>query len=234
MRGPVTFFLIILAVIFVMSVFFRVSDIRVAGNQHYSNQEIINAIDIEEGDNLFFFDRFAAVSRVFAKLPYIEEVVITRNLPNRVIIEVSETKAIAYVKIGAELWTLDHNCKILGKATEDEKESLVPVVGLNPDTMLINEKLKTKEEGTRTVDFLEAILSQLQGRGMLAETTKIDFSSTNNVELYYEGKYLIRLGDPSYVDQKFSMVAGAISQLKAGDIGIIDVTNGKSVTFSPY
>ena len=67
--GPVMFFLVIVAVIFVMSVFFRVSDIQVRGNTHYTDEEIIRAIDIEEGDNLFFFDRFAALSRVFAKLP---------------------------------------------------------------------------------------------------------------------------------------------------------------------
>ena len=72
--GPIVFFLVIVAMIFVMSVAFRVSDIRVEGNTHYTDQEIIQAIDIEEGDNLFFFDRFAALSRVFAKLPYVEEV----------------------------------------------------------------------------------------------------------------------------------------------------------------
>ena len=72
--GPMMFFLVIVAVIFVMSVFFRVSDIQVEGNTHYTDEEIIRAIDIEEGDNLFFFDRFAALSRVFAKLPYVEEV----------------------------------------------------------------------------------------------------------------------------------------------------------------
>ena len=69
LSGPIMFFLVVVAVIFVMSVFFRVSDIQVRGNSHYTDEEIIRAIDIEEGDNLFFFDRFAALSRVFAKLP---------------------------------------------------------------------------------------------------------------------------------------------------------------------
>ena len=233
-KGPLTFFISILAIIFVMSVLFRVSDIAVNGNSHYTDQEIINAIDIEEGDNLFFFDRFAAVSRVFAKLPYIEEVQIIRNLPNRVIIDVSETKAIAYIQLGNELWTLDHNCKVLGKANEDEKRSLVPIVGLDPDTLLINERLKTKGESTRSVDFLENILMQLQGRNMLADTTRIDFSDPDNVEFNYAGKYIIRLGDPYGIEYKFSMIVGAINQLKPGDIGIINVKDGKSVHFSPY
>ena len=45
--GPMMFFLVIVAVIFVMSVFFRVSDIQVEGNTHYTDEEIIRAIDIE-------------------------------------------------------------------------------------------------------------------------------------------------------------------------------------------
>ena len=50
--GPIMFFLVIVSVIFVMSVFFRVSDIQVRGNTHYTDEEIIRAIDIEEATGL--------------------------------------------------------------------------------------------------------------------------------------------------------------------------------------
>ena len=48
--APVVFVLVVLGIIFVMSVVFRVSDIQVEGNTHYTDEEIIRAIDIEEGD----------------------------------------------------------------------------------------------------------------------------------------------------------------------------------------
>ena len=67
--GPVVFVLVVLGIIFVMSLLFRVSDIQVEGNVHYTDEEIIRAIDIEPGDNLFFFNRFAAFARVYSKLP---------------------------------------------------------------------------------------------------------------------------------------------------------------------
>ena len=95
-----TFAVVVIAIVFLMSVFLRISDISVEGNEHYSDEEIISAIDIEQGDNLFFFDRFAAVSRVFAKLPYVEEVSLERQLPNKVIITVQECKALAYIAGG--------------------------------------------------------------------------------------------------------------------------------------
>ena len=55
---PLTFIVVIVTAIFVMSLFFRVEEIEVEGNTHYTDEEIIRAIEIEEGDNLFFFDVF--------------------------------------------------------------------------------------------------------------------------------------------------------------------------------
>lgn len=232
--GLVMFAVIVIAAIFVMSISFRVKDIRVTGNEHYTDSEIINAIDIEEGDNLFFFDRFAAISRVFAKLPYVEEVSVTRNLPDRVVIHVRESKAIGFIKMGTELWTLDHNCKVLGKAAEGEEETLIQIDGLQPGTMFINEPLTLTEGGDRTLDYLKTVLNEIQGRNMTEHIKKLDFTNANAVEMYYDNLYTIDLGDPYGTDHKFGMIVSAISQLLPGDTGYIDVTDAATVHFIPY
>lgn len=232
--APISFAIAVIAVIFVMSVSFRVRDIQVFGNSHYTQQEIINAIDIEEGDNLFFFDRFAAITRVFAKLPYVEEVSIERALPDKVIINVTENQAVAYLKLGAELWTMDAKCKILGTAAEGEAEGLIEITGFNPGTLLINEPLSTADNDERAVNYLKSILYQITERGISYQVTKIDFSSVNNVNMSYAGKYTVRLGDPSNTERKFSMVISAVSQLLDGDSGIIDVTDGSTVHFRQF
>lgn len=234
MGAAISFVLIVVAVIFIMSVSFRVDTITVTGNEHYTAQDIINAIEIEQGDNLFFFDRFAAVTRVFAKLPYISEVSIERALPNKVNISVIESSAVAYLKIGAELWTMDEKCKILGKAAEGEEGTLIPIVGFNSGTLFINETVTTPDNDTRAVSYLKEVLYQIVERNLAYQITKIDFSNTNGVKVYYGGKYTILLGDPYATEHKFSLVMSAISQLKEGDIGIIDVTNGSSIKFSPF
>lgn len=178
------FFLVIVAVIFVMSVFFRVSDIQVEGNTHYTDEEIIRAIDIEEGDNLFFFDRFAALSRVFAKLPYVEEVSVERKLPNKVTITVKESQALAYIVLGDEDWTIDHSCKVLGKATEDELSGLIPIIGISPGTLLIGEPLQTDNGDTAVVDFIADVLYQLEQRGLYTQVGRVDFSDQQRSQLH--------------------------------------------------
>ena len=231
--GPIMFFLVIVAVIFVMSVFFRVSDIQVRGNSHYTDEEIIRAIDIEEGDNLFFFDRFAALSRVFAKLPYIDEVTVERSLPNRVIITVTESQALAYIVLGEENWTIDHGCKVLGKANEDELRGLIPIVGISPGTLMIGEPLQTADGDTQTVDYIAAVLDQLEARGLYTRVGRVDFSDPDHVEFTLSGKYTVRLGNANNLEYKFGMLISVLSQLLDGDVGIINVSDGNTAHFSP-
>ena len=233
LSGPIMFFLVIVAVIFVMSVFFRVSDIQVKGNRHYTDEEIIRAIDIEEGDNLFFFDRFAALSRVFAKLPYIDEVSVERSLPNRVIITVTESQALAYIVLGEEMWTIDHNCKVLGKANEEELAGLIPIDGIDPGTLMIGELLQTADGDTTIVDYIAEVLYQLEARGLYNQVGRVDFSNPRRVTFTYGGRYTVVLGDSSNVEYKFGMLVSAMSQLLDGDVGIINVSDGNTARFSP-
>ena len=229
--APLMFVVVIVSIIFVMSVFFRVSVIQVEGNTHYSDNEIIRAIDIEEGDNLFFFDRFAAISRVFAKLPYIEEVSVIRKLPNKVTIEVSESTALAYLKLGDEMWTMDHNAKILGKAAADEVSSLFQVTGISPGTLLIGEQLTTSDGDTEIIEQLSQILFQIQERGLAYYTTLVDLTDGSDARLSYAGRYTVKLGNADNMEYKFGMFVSVLKQLGDGDVGMLDLSDGKTAHF---
>jgi cell division protein FtsQ len=231
--GPIVFFLVVVTTIFVMSIFFRITNIQVEGNVHYTDEEIIRAIDIEEGDNLFFFDRFSALSRVFAKLPYVEEVTVERSLPNKITITVTESQALAYIILGDEMWTVDHNCKILGKATDDELSGLIAVEGFNPGTLLIGEPLTTADGNTADVEYLAAVLDQLEGRGLYTSVKSIDFTDPSDVSFRYGDRYTIMLGGSAKTEYKFAMVVSVMQQLLAGDMGVIDVSDEITAHFRP-
>lgn len=233
LSGLVTFLIVIVAIIFVMSVLFRVSDIRVEGNEHYTDQEIIDAIGVEQGDNLFFFDRIAAGSRVFAKLPYVEDVSVERQLPNRVTIRVEECKALAYLSIGDEEWTIDHSCKILGKAAEGETGELIPIYGIDPGTLMIGEKLEVADGDESLVDSLAEVLYQLQERGLDIGTGRINISESKVMSFTYGGKYTVILGPGTQIEHKFAMFVSVLQQLKEGDVGTIDLSNADNARFIP-
>ncbi|HIR86801.1 MAG TPA: FtsQ-type POTRA domain-containing protein [Candidatus Limivicinus faecipullorum] len=231
--GPIVFFLVIVTTIFVMSIFFRITNIQVEGNTHYTDEEIIQAIDIEEGDNLFFFDRFSALSRVFAKLPYVEEVSVERSLPNKVIITVTESQALAYIALGDEMWSIDHSCKVLGKATEEELADMISIEGISPGTLFIGETMLTEDNDTELVEYLAQVLYQLEARDLYKQVESIDFSDKYDVVFALGDKYTVKLGGPGDTEYKFGMLVSVMSQLLEGDIGIIDVSDGSTAHFRP-
>lgn len=231
--GPLMFVVVVVAVIFVMSVMFRISDIQVVGNTHYTDDEIIRALVIEEGDNLFFFDKFAAAGRAYSKLPYIENLSVERALPNKIVITVEESTAMAYLELGDEQWTLDHSCKVLGKAAEGETEQLIPVTGMNPGTLMIGETMQTASGDTAPVEYLAEVLSQIQDRNLARAITRINFANPNSPEFNYGSKYTVVLGSRREIEHKFGMFIAVLDMLKDGDVGVIDVSDGEKAYFSP-
>lgn len=231
--GLVTFLAVVVGIIFVMSVLLRVSEIRVEGNEHYTDQEIINATGLETGDNIFFFDKFATVSRAYTKLPYLEEVVVERQLPGTLTIRVVESKALAYLVVGDEEWTIDRSCKILGKAVAGETEQLIPIKGIQPGTLMIGERLERADGNEERVDYLAELLYQLQERGLASGTRWVDFTDSNQVSFRYTDKYTVIVGDGQNVEHKFALLMSVLSQLKEGDVGTIDLSRGETVHFIP-
>ncbi len=229
----VSFLAVVLGIIFLLSVLLRVSEIRVEGNVHYTDQEIINATGLETGDNIFFFDKFATISRAYTKLPYLEEVTVERQLPATLTIRVVESKALAYLVVGDEDWTIDRSCKILGKAVEGETEQLIPIKGVQPGTLMIGERLERADGNEERVDYLAELLYQLQERGLASETRWVDFTDSNKVFFRYTDKYTVIIGDSENVEHKFAMLISVLSQLKEGDVGTIDLSNGQNAHFIP-
>lgn len=80
------------------TVFFRVEQVVVTGNSRYTQEEIVEVSDIEKGDNLYGWNKFAIAQRLRQTLPYIGEVTIRRALPSTILITVVEWDAVARIE----------------------------------------------------------------------------------------------------------------------------------------
>ena len=156
-----------------------------------------------------------------------------RSLPNKVVITVEESTALAYLELGDEQWTLDHRCKVLGKAAEGETEALIAVVGIKPGTLMIGEQMQTEDQDPEQVEFLAGILDQIEGRGLTAHVEKIDFSNPRSPEFSYDNRFTVVLGSNHQLEYKFGMFVSVLEKLKAGDVGVINVSDGSTAHFSP-
>lgn len=231
--APLAFIAICAALILGMSVFFRVSRIEVEGNVRYTADEVIAASGIDKGDNLFFINRISAGSRITTRLPYVETASVDRALPDRVVITVTESQALAYLTAGDDYWIIDRSCKLLTQAEGTELAGLIRVDGLVPVDPTVGDVAAPETEDAPKVAYLAEILDQIQRRGMQDDITWIDISAAVDPTFDYLGRFTVRLGTQEDTEVKFGRLLSAVSLLTAGDTGTIDLSLDKKAHFSP-
>jgi cell division protein FtsQ len=230
---PVAALLILFIPLFGVSVFFRIARIEVTGASKYSAEEIIRVSRLETGDNLIFADHDAAARRIRAEMPYVNEVKITRRLPDVLAIEIRESVPIAAVTAEGRLWVIDSGGKILEESGSAGAAGLIRVTGITPAEPKPGEKLAVPEEsGTRRA-YLIDILDAIEKAGMSADIDSLDVSNISNITFQYRGRFTVRFGsggDASYKLQKLVSYAEAID---GGEEGTIDFTGENGTHFVP-
>ncbi len=79
------------------TVFFQLEQVAVTGNTRYTQQEIERISGLCQGDNLFRINKYEIKEDILQALPYVEDVNITRRLPNTIQIEIQEWDAVARI-----------------------------------------------------------------------------------------------------------------------------------------
>ncbi len=231
---PLMFLFFSAVLIFSISIFFRVSKIEVIGNERYSDQEVTIASGIEEGENLLFMNRFRAVSRIFARLPYVESVSVSRKLPNRSVIEIKESIPIAYVTIEGQEWIIGRNSKVLSQAKKEDLKNLINVIGVSPIDPTIGEMMKVDDADKDKVQFLCDILNQIQERNLMSDVSNLDLTNEENVSFTYLDRFFVQVGNNTDLISKFGKMISAVAKLTPGDMGALDLSpSGNDVYFRP-
>ena len=231
--APISFLLVGVAIIFGMGVFFRVQTIEVRGAVSYTDEEIIEAAGIDIGDNLFFVNRFSASSRIFSKLPLVEEASIERSLPNKLIITVDESFAMAYVEWEGQHWMMTGNCKLLGSGTDEDVEGLIHVIGVVPESPKAGETMAVAADDSLKLTYLQTLLHAMQLAGMPADVSELNMENPANPTFNYLGRFVVKMGPNDNTDYKLRMLLSALQQMDDDLTATIDLSEGTAVHVSP-
>lgn len=232
--GPVKFLLGCFVIIFVLSIFLQVRKVEVTGAEHYTDNEIVQAAGVDVGDNLFFINRFAAVSGILAKLPYVESVSVVTQLPGTVILDVTESQALAWVELEGQRWIIDRNCKVLEQGTTTATAQLTKVSGVTPVNPRVGETLEIQETNG-AVETLAEMLDQIQRRSLAGEVSSIDITDPAAPVMDYLGRFTVQFGNSETMDYQFGKLVSAVSQLTTADRGSLDISGaGEEVVFTPF
>lgn len=228
LTGIAVFIILIAA----FTLFFNIKEIKVYGNDHYSVEEIIEASGFKTDDNLYLFNKFGRIQRIFAALPYLDEIRIRRNLPDTLSITVTETKEYFAVKQESSVWLADTNGKLLEEVSSDyDISGLVSVIGIILDEgAAAGDNIGSMSDPT--ADSFTKLVEALKETDLLDKAGDYDLTEAFSLEFIYDNRLTVNTGMPDNLGNKMIYLEEVVGQLSESDTGYIDLS-GDQIRFIP-
>lgn len=231
---------VLVAVASTVAIFFKIKHIEVIGNQRYTFEQICTSAEIELEDNLFFMNKFEKISNIFSRLPYVDEVKMTRRLPDTLRIEIKECVAVALFYDGDSYWLISENGKILEQLRQLPGEHLIEVEGANLISPQPGKKAfigGDEEGGEMRLSAMIETLRAIVDLGIEKDVDVLNIEKVYNVEFNYLGRFKVKLGMPEHLTYKIDCLKKIVDgYLGPGDKGIIDLSeliDSKPARFIP-
>lgn len=210
--------LVFLAVCFF--VFFRIGEIRLEGNEIYTDEQILEQVDVALGDNLFSFRASQLQAHLRRELPLLGEVTVRRQLPSTLVIEIHENREELALEVGEEMYLLSGDLQVLSRIGKNEvihgmtllKTGMVKRCIVGECVQFVN---------TRTADNLQELYRCLSAYQLMDQVVSIDMSSRFDIRINYADRFSVYLGDIGSMDVKIRFLVGVLEQLRESDRGKI-------------
>jgi hypothetical protein len=225
---PIAVLLIGIIIIFGVSVFFRITDVQISGATKYTNDQILQMSGIKDGDNLLFVDKAAVAQAIGQGLPYLSEVVVEKDIPNRIVIKVAESKPLAAVKFDGDWWVIDQNARVLEKSDTIGISGKIIVSGLTPKAAGAGVVIAVDDSEKTKLQYLINVLSALESAGMNDRVSTLDVSNITDLTLEVDGRFTVSFGNGENAAYKLVWLNKIISQLGSDDRGQIIVSSDES------
>ena len=225
--------LLMCAAIFIgLCAFLRISDIEVVGTDKYAPEDIEAASGIETGDSMLLVRSSGAAVNICRKFPYIEDVRISRKLPGTLVINVTESSAVAYVEADGGFWKIDKNCRLLERTEGDGLAGLIKVVGVTPVSPSEGKPLSLGLEEESKGVYLKSILRGISDNSLQGKVGRLDAENIARLGFTYGDNLTVFLGSGAEIDAKFNMLMRILEDC-ADSYGTIDVSDPDEGHFIP-
>lgn len=196
--------------------FFNINKISITGDSVYSSEEVINASEIQIGDNLIFLSKNKINKLVTENLPYVGSVKLKRRLPAHLEIQVTKTDAVFGISQDGFYTLLDRDGKVL--------ETNVEYIGTDKTLLnagkvvsaVVGEKIVLEDE--KTFPRIEEVYETCEKVG-LQDITEINITELHNIKVVYQGRITLELGktDGDRLSKKLAFGKAAIDKQNVED-----------------
>lgn len=203
---------------------FDIANINISGNFKYTVDEILNNTGIFQGENIVRLKKSKVINNL-KKLPYIENIKVTKKLPNSIDIEVVEraSRYIAFDKDTSKFYKLSNKGVILEDAivtakTEDE----LLIYGITFDIEVTFGNLINDSDLSKLAIYNE-IEQEYEKQKLNFKITRVNFENSLTT-IILDDKLSIVLPNNTNLQYNMVFVSNIITQLSDDLAGVIDMT----------
>ncbi len=218
---PLSVLLTAVAVVAALTMFFKVSTVEVTGSSRYREGEVAAASGVELGDNLVLLDKYRIAQRIYTELPYVTEARINRKFPSTLVLEVTETSAVASIQGAGGYWLLSAGEKLLEAVDETGAQDYLRITGLEAVNPAVSARLELPEDSPITLERLGQLLSAMERLEMLGRADGLDLSDRSDLVLGYDGRFQVIISYDADFDYKLLCLLEAVKCLEPNERGTI-------------
>ena len=168
-----------------LSPLFSIEEIEVQGNLKVSKNEIKILSEINIGENLFIVNNNNIINKIKSN-PYIEEVNVTKLLPDKVLIEVKERKATYALKHNGKYIYINNQGYILEEGITTN--NLTEIISYKTPTEQIKLGGRLESEDLELLGTILKITESANNNELDNLITSIDIGNKNDIKLRLESE----------------------------------------------
>lgn len=233
----VTFFLVVLLIAIVITVFFHpvfnLKDVEIVGTNRYTSDQVVSSSNLKLNENIFV-QVLKNGNIDLSKLPYIKSYKYEYKLPDKIVVSVIERTPlyIAYNKDVNKYYLIDGEGYILEESKpEKTSEEQVFVYGIVfSEDFDVGDKINDIDKSK--LDMFLNIKNELKNVIASASVTKVSFENALTI-ITLNDKLNVVFSDDKNLKYVIAFLSEIINNVGIDSIGTIDMTK-KNPTFSAY
>lgn len=202
--------------------YFNLEEISIQGNETIETQLLHDMAEVEPGINIFRI-KLSRIQKQIATLPYVDTVQVRRVFPNRLQIQITESKAQVMTPYLDVALLLDQNGKVLERVPMEQAVDYPAIIGLDVVDFVPGEKIITENE--KKLQIVLESLREIVHNNLIGNIDEINVEDLMNVTYQMNGgKLTVRMGNAEDLAYRHRFLAQILEKLGDNPKGLLDFT----------
>ncbi len=206
--------------------YFRVSNIMIEGANELETDEILKAGEISQGMNIFLVKESNLATKISKQLPSVGEIEVSRELPDTVVIKITERVPAGYVLTADGFWIIDSQGVIMDYS-EEPRMDYPFITGIEGSKVIPGSPIDCPAR----VKALQNFFGSWPGESGL-EVEALDLYESHNLIIYTKDGFEIWFGEGDAMEQKIRLVRESLPYIDPSTEARLDVRCEKRLVVS--